>query len=387
MRLCKICGKKDCNIHTFRLSNFKKIKDFSGSSPPEVFIGHYNYPFVFMGILSPVNYGDTELLSSPEKWHSEKLSIPEILGLRNQLIYCRTKGSIKNFNSNITNSLQEVAIASKPLATEFKLKGGLLNKNLENTASIPLIKNAALVEKVRIEENPKVEPKVDYLINDKEVKASEAIIELDKARIKTSDVIKILSAGLLGKISRRKLVPTRWSITAVDDTLSKNRLKEIRYFPIISNIRVFHAEYLGNHYEFILLPENYSFEVIEISLKSSGIWKDYEGFFGRKDYASYVTGAYYSNRVALTEYLEKIKHQASCLVIRQVSQEYTSPLGVGILRQTSREAFSKPPETFLTLSDALESIQTRLKIPIETYTRESKILENYKKQNRLDRWF
>ena len=136
-----------------------------------------------------------------------------------------------------------------------------------------------------------------------------------------------------------------------------------------------------------MLPENYSFEVIEISLKSSGIWKDYEGFFGRKDYASDVTGAYYSNMVALTEYLEKIKHQASCLVIRQVSQEYTSPLGVGILRQTSREAFSKPPETFLTLSDALESIQTRLKIPIETYTRESKILENYKKQNRLDRWF
>ena len=35
--------------------------------------------------------------------------------------------------------------------------------------------------------------------------------------------------------------------------------------------------------------------------------QDYEGFNGRKEYADDVTGAYYANRLALVEYLEKIK--------------------------------------------------------------------------------
>ena len=39
------------------------------------------------------------------------------------------------------------------------------------------------------------------------------------------------------------------------------------------------------------------------------IMKDYELFNGRKTYADSVTGAYYANRLALAEYLEKVKNR------------------------------------------------------------------------------
>ncbi|MEK6818584.1 MAG: hypothetical protein AABY10_01480, partial [Nanoarchaeota archaeon] len=210
-----------------------------------------------------------------------------------------------------------------------------------------------------------------------------ALLELEKHKISNSSLIKLLSAGLLGLKKNRKMVPTRWSITAVDDTLSKEKLKEIKLSNEIVEFQVFHAEYLGNHYEFLLLPEKFSFEVIEISLKSFGVWQDYESFFPRKKYADSVTGAYYANRLALTEYLQKIKKQSSCLVFREIRPEYTEPLGVGILRETSRNAFSNPPEIFNTLKEALQNIQLRLKQPISNYTKKSKILKDFKNQTKL----
>ncbi len=386
MLYCKICDMWECDKHVFSIGKTKNILSFSGSSPPEIFIGRWNYPNVYTGILSPEEHGDTAALSSPEIWHEKKLSIKEILNNRNKLIYGRQQSSINNLRSEFSRTMQEIAMTHRPISASFFLKKPI-QAHEERDAKVPLISNAAQVEKVKLDENTQIKPKVDYIVNDKDAKSVSSIVELDKAGINTSSIIKILSAGLLGLKKNRKLVPTRWSITATDDTLGKEKLKKIRYLPEISSISLFNAEYLGNHYEFLLLPDKWSFEVIEISLKNNGIWQDYEKFEGRKNYADDVTGAYYVNRLAVCEYLERIKRQASILVLRQISHEYTSPLGVGILRETSRAAFAKKPETFSSLKEAFAKIQERIKLPIEQYTKLSLLLKDFGKQSRLGMFF
>jgi hypothetical protein len=159
---------------------------------------------------------------------------------------------------------------------------------------------------------------------------------------------------------------------------------------------IFNSDYVGNHYEFILLPEKFSFEVIETHVPGS-VWNpigktedftsDYETFFGRKNYAENVTGAYYSNRLALCEYLEKIKRQCSCLVLREARPEYWAPLGVGILREASRKAFQGIPEIFNSINEAMLEIQKRLILPIEKFKNRSEILKNYGKQKKLSSFF
>ena len=389
--VCSICGESGCKKHSMLLSNVKKVTEFSGSSPPEIFVGKWNYPNVYIGILSPQEHGNTELLSSQELWHKNRLSMPEIVSLRSKLIYGRNQSNIKRAlnpetKSRFLSSMQEVAMTSKSIGTEFKLERGI-QENKENETHSPLISNAAQVKSVRLEDNPIINKKVDYLVNDTDAKSTTSVLELEKSNIPTSTIIKILSAGLLGLGTRRKLVPTRWAITAVDDTLSKNKLKKIKYYQEISEIQVFTAEYLGNHYEFLLLPDRFNFEVIEINQTSQDSWQDYESFFGRKDYAESVTGAYYVNRLALCEYLEQVHRQCSCLVFREVLPEYTQSMGVGVLRQISREAFSKQPESFSTLSEALMKIQSRIKLPITTFTDKSIILKNYGKQKRITNFF
>ncbi len=390
---CKICGEEDCKKHSILFSKARSITEFSGSSPPEIFVGKWNYPNVYTGILSPESHGNTEILSSSELWHEKKLPISNILSMRNQLIYGRTQSNIfkprsqtDQNKSKFLETMQEVAMTEKSISAEYKLKKPI-SKNEERESSVPLISNAAQVESIRLEENPSVLPKVDYLVNDTDVKSTQSLQELHKANIPTSSLVKLLSAGLLGLKKNRKLVPTRWSITAVDDTLSKNILSKVKAFQEISDILVFHATYIGNNYNFLLLPSEFAFEVIEISLKNMSVWHDSETFFPRKKYADSVTGAYYANRLALCEYLEKINRQASCLVIREIRQEYYAPLGVGILRQISREAFLNQPNKFSTLQEAFQDIQSRLKQPITNYISRSLLLKNQKTQTKLSRFF
>jgi len=391
------CGKP-CPILS-KISEFlpKAKTHFSGSSPPEIFVGRHNYPFVNTGILSPTEYGKTEELSMPEIWHEKKFSINDILKLRGKLIYARFKSNIKDARKQgkMLQLMQEISLADKKVDTEiFLKKPPKLNFDLNKES--PIIGNPAPLKYARLEENPHVPKKTEYLANDTHVKANIAIKELYESKIQVSNIIKVLSAGLLGKKISRKLVPTRWAITATDDTISKLLLDKIRYYQETSEILLFHGDYVGNHYEFLLLPDKFAFDVIEAYMSGS-IWnqfspkvnlsQDYETFKGRKTYAGNVTGAYYTARLAVCEYLEKIKKQASCLVMREERPEYNAPLGVGILRELGREAFKRKPEKFSTIQQALETAQTRLRLPVSVFKNKSWLLKEYGKQKRLSSWF
>lgn len=389
-----LCGKP-CKILASLKKFQPKIKlEFSGSAP-EIFVGRYNYPNIFAGILSPEEYGETQRLSMPESWFKEQATIEQIMQFRSQLVYSRFQANIKKSN-RFKEVMQEIAISSKPVATEFKLKKKpYINFNVE--LNMPVIGNPAPLAKARLEENPKVEKKTDYVVSDYDLKATNAISELYKSGTQVSNIIKILAAGLLGLKIQRKLVPSRWATTATDDTISNILLEKIRLYNHISEFMLFNSEYLGNHYEIILMPDAFSFEVIEAKMPGSAwnpsiasqvyIMQDYELFHGRKEYASQVTGAYYANRLAIAEYLNKTKKQASCLVLREVREEYWAPCGVGILREASRNAFAKKPEKFATLEETLEAAQKRLRIPISEFTKRSKVLEELKNQKRLQEFF
>ncbi|MFA5992592.1 MAG: hypothetical protein WC796_02725 [Candidatus Pacearchaeota archaeon] len=379
------------------IPNFRKTQ-FIGSSPPEIFVGQKDYPNVYTGILSPLETGQTTDLSMPETWVKDNLTIDQVMSYREKMIYSRFKTDIKKIKTDqkLISALNQVAMSNNSVRAEFILKKQPIFHPLREN-SVPFIGNPAPLDKIKIQENPKIERKVDYVVSDERLKSINAIKDLYKSKIQISSIIKILSAGLLGLKDNRRMVPTRWAITATDDSLSKDMLSQIRFLPEINEFQLFHGDYVGNHYEILLLPDKFSFEVIETRIPSLEInkellesiqfSKDYEGFFPRKTYADSVTGAYYANRLALCEYLIKIKRQASCIFFREVRPEYNFPLGVGILREASRKAFQSPPEKFSSISEALIEAQKRIYLPIFKFKEQSTLLKEFGKQKRLRDWF
>jgi hypothetical protein len=390
---CKICSQLGHYEFECPFKNFFSLKinyEFSGSSPPEIFVGRHNYPYVYAGILAPNEYGETEKYSMPEIWYKNNFDLKKIVEFRMKMIYSRFIVNVKNKDNKKIEALQELALASKHVDASFELEKRPKIKVFRNSYW-PIIGNPSPLKKVVLESNPKIDRKVEKISEDCDIKANKAVMELYRGNVEVSHIIRILSAGMLGLKFQRKLVPTRWAVTAVDDIISRNLIEKIKQYKLIDEFLVFNEEYLGNHYEILLIPKPWSFEVIEAKMPGCAcnrgekmfIACDYENYYGRKEYASNVTGAYYANRLAVAEYLARKKRQASCIVLREINPSYNIPCGVGILREATRNALSKEPERFSSLEEAINSIKKRLRVPIEELVKRSKIVKEIKTQKNL----
>jgi len=197
----------------------------------------------------------------------------------------------------------------------------------------------------------------------------------------------MFSIGLLGVKRQRRLVPTEWSITAIDDILGRAIHKEILNYPWINDFIVFGHKALGNNIQILLFPSSWMFEAQEAWLLSpnSTPGVNYELVHGRKSYASDLAGAYYAARLPVLQYLSQIRRQAGALVLMEVYPEWI-PLGVWRFREICREALKKKPVTFNTLEEALNEVEKRLRLPLARWIEKSEIMRWFETQTRLTRF-
>ena len=390
----------------------KKIADVSfrcrdigshlnSNSPPSVFVGSgLKYPLVTIGILSPLERDENVWVYDNEKyWAENNFEILDVLDLRNSLLNSRFQSKVSDarLNKKFVDIAKEIAIASHPVDIEIELKSRLMmgrekDKVFTDTGMRAPLKTA------RVTSNVKVDQKVDKAIND-EIKASEGIEFLYKNNFNEYTLSKILSIGVLGMKKNKKFVPTRWSITATDDTIGKFLLNNVRDFKWIENHELLFGEFLGNQYLVMLFPGVWSFELFELYLPYSS-WNpsnkikastDYEGYHERKEYAFNTAGGYYATRLPILEYLNRIKRQASVVVVRLETQSYWAALGVWVCRESIRKVINK---NFLKCNSRKEIIESAKKISVVKYSfdvsdiiRQSKVLKQLNEQKNITEFF
>lgn len=374
-----LCGRPKCPI----LQRFKEMahlpklgKSLEGYSPPEVFVGRYGYPRVSAGPLIPLQK-DVEIHRSPSDWL--KMDVGKVVTLRSSVVRSGTEVEVKDANNpgKMLQKAQEIAMSSTPVGTEvtfFKPPKG----HLRFDGLLMPMGPRGKVKDLDLTTNPAVPRKVDQIVEEKEMKASQAIGELYISGVDVVDISRLLSLGLLGK--QKKLVPTRWSITASDDMAGKLLTKEVLDFPLVNDYLLYSGEKLGNHFEILIMPGVYNFELIEIWLPRS-IWSgedtwidaDNEGPEGKKTYSN-LMGGYYAARLALLERLISERRQGTVLMVREISEEYWAPLGVWVVREAARSALSRIPQRFNTLGEALDEMNKRLRTPLHKWTVKSQII-------------
>ncbi len=425
-----LCGKPSCPIllqHSvlkstipkeFKLSAQKM--DLFGASPPAVFVGHVGYPKVNIGPLIPIEVElklkNTSYLDSPETWFGK--SIDEIIKYRVSLIRSNFNMDVKyneDFRSQLSSmevsaaklleSTQELAMASNSVDTEATLEK--IHTNIILDSHAPPQGPAGEAKKIIVVDNVKVEKTVDKVVHDTDLKSNEAIFDvlyLEGHQTLTS-IQRLLSAGLLGQSENRKLVPTRWSITAADDIIAKGLKQKIMHFPTVDKYYSFYGEYLDNKFLIILAPGPFMYEMMEC-WNANTIWTqyidptaerkdpiivdDYEYERGRKDYASNVTGAYYAAQKEILEFLWKHNRTATVFVIREVSGGYLVPLGVWVIRETVKNAMTDFTAdncvVHETLDDAFMRLKHRFNVEPKVWKKTSNLLKYLNRQKTLDYW-
>ena len=346
-----LCGLPRCPIVSrFQAQvSLKPTSSYQGSSP-SVFIGSYGYPAVHGG---PLLVNDND---HPPDWLSRNLGIEDIVGIRARTI--RGSATIHRFSDN----LQEIALSSCPIDVDVAFeKPVAFSMTFDGT--VAPVGLTGSVRNMDVIGSARVDRIVDKVTSDVDLRATDACTELSHGEIDVYQITKLMTAGLLGK--RRKFVPTRWAITAVDDTLSTALKKEIARYPPLEEYRVFSGEIFGNRIVCILVPGDWRYEMIEVwgrqtlwAGDTEAIVQDREGM--KKTEYSPISGAYYSARLAVCEYLKSIRRSARVIVVRHISSEYWAPLGTWVIREATRKAMAAPPVACESLDEAVQQASARL---------------------------
>ena len=364
-----LCGRPVCPIlrRTQEISSLPPLGDrLAGDSPPEVLVGHRGYPVIWAGPLIPAT--DRPLFS-----HSAlaMLDVGEVVSLRSALVRSHARVSVSDAKNpgRLLSEAQEIAMSSHPVSTEVSFLNpprGSLRFDGVLSPNGP----SGTIEDMEITSNTFIPRKVDQVV-DEGRPAFDAASDLYSAKIDIDHITRLLSLGLLGK--KRKLVPTRWSITASDDMIGKALFEKALDMPFLSDCLLFSGERLQNHFEILLMPLPYRFELVEIWMARSAwspeeawIGSDREEIHGKKEY-SHLAGGYYAARLAALEGLIRMGRQAAILALREIRPAYWAPLGVWVVREAARAAMSSRPERFSTAEEALAAAAGRMQTPMRDW--------------------
>lgn len=362
-----LCGLSYCPVLVKSLSFRAKVgKVVKGDSPPTVFVGRFGYPKITVYPSTPPEFGDTSVYEDPRSWLT--MDINTFLAMRTSVIRGGMQFKVHEARSP-ARELYDVQIASlspRPVEMELNLETVPRGKVLSET--VPPLGPSAPLKRLRLGTLPPPERVVEKVFQERDMRAREAIERLYAEGVAVERISRLLSVGNLGV--ERKLVPTRWSITAVDKTLSDSLVSRIKEYPTINQVEVYVRKFRLNTFVAILVPGEWAFEWGEAWFPSTtwNMWGsspqvevDYEGYFGRKTYPE-IGGCYYSSRLAVAEHLEKRRRQAIPILWREIYPGFYFPVGVWFVRENVREMLRGESMKFDTLDEALKFLEGVLKV-------------------------
>ena len=360
-------------------ANLFTSDSLDGASPPSVFVGSYGYPKVSVGPMVPPMHGDTTLLDSPELWVGK--SLEEIVNFRLSLIRGIKNIPINEPNGRYIENLHEVAMSSRPIDSELQFY-----KNPKPVASIDgesaPFGPVGEVESAKFSSTSS-DKSIQRAYYDHDLKAQDAVVSLYNRGIEISKIQKCFSVGMFGK--KRKLVPTKWSITATDSIIAESLVSEILEFDLIDSCRVFSHDHLGNLFSVVLFPHRWLFENQEAWHTGNGIGfgSDIEDAKGI-DHPPVTAGAFFAAKLGVAEYLLEKKCQASALVLREIRPEYAVPVGVWQIREAIRSAMKNEPYIAENFDDGVSFAAKRMSVSKSEWLSKGDMLSMLKQKSISD---
>jgi len=390
-----LCGKARCPILVrydgmMRSAPLVERFDLEGASPPGVFVGRFGYPKVYVGPLVPPVHGDTEILDTPEAWIGRTME--EIVGFRSQLVRGMHRVHVLDVETGgrIVDLTRELALSTGATEVEVGFTRRPQGRVVLDDNVQPFGPSAPLR---RLDLGSlRIDLRLDRATSDTDLLARDAVLGLHADGVAVSKIQRAFSVGAFGLSKNRRFVPTRWSITAVDDTVGKDLRERVKAFPLFNEIRVHEAIGFDDRFLIVQLPRPWRYELIEAWYPNT-LWNplgrdivmfgDHEGYEGRTTYAR-IGGCYYAARLAVGEALLRERRQSATVILRETHPGYIMPVGVWNVREHVREALRRPPRTFATLRDTFEYLQTRLDIPMTRYVGISAVLKHVLYQRTFD---
>jgi len=339
---CPLLQRFYAQIQVLRSIDGKLV---DGSTPPTVIVGERGYPRVPLLIAVPPDIWGEEARTydDPIGWWGQK-SLDDILKLRSSMVTGFISVHVSSDMPQLRRKELDIAAVSlRPVDTEVHLSKTPIPRVVFSDKLKPL-SLLAPARDIRLGSNPKVDRALERVSND-DLDAATAILELYRRGVDIYTIQRALSIGLLGHRLRRRLVPTRWAITAVDRALSRYFLSRLYGVDSVNSGRLYFVEYLGNRFWIYISPGKYEIIWIEIwhpstfytaECKRPVIVYNVERMSGTPDY---MDGGFEAAKFSVLEFLYNVlRRQARVYIVREILPDYYAPVGNWHIRESVRHA-------------------------------------------------
>ncbi len=386
-RLCKLPKCPILESFRIQVGVYLKLKglNVSGSTPPSMLVGEHGYPKVNVYYMIPVEvYGDNaRIYEDPVTWADRRLGVDDLIRFRSELLSARLQIPVSKPEKLYESEIGLAVISERPVDSEAELEKAPIPNLRFDGVTKPLGPRAP-AKRIKVSSNPKLNPNVERIIYE-DLNAVNSVEELYKSGVDIYTIQRLLSIGFLGKRFRRRLVPTRWSITAIDDMISRMLRRELKGKPELVDTRVYYNEYVGNKFLVIVKPGPGNFEWIEIwqprsfwvrEISKPIIWKVEENSLGE---ASAMDGGFSAARLAILESLYREGRRGDVIIVREITPAYYVPLGNWHIRETVRRAMTiKPIAINPTEKELQEILEKRINYNPEGILSRTRLMKNKK---------
>jgi hypothetical protein len=380
-----LCGRPRCPILVRATQYAKGARQYqseivSGASPPGVFVGRWGYPRVSLGpLVAPSNF-NAEILDRPESWLNK--SIDEIVGYRYNLLRgketLRVDAAVDPSKSLL--SIHELVLSASSVCTELVLTQRP-SMTMSFSDDVEPLGPSATYSRLSVKPSHS-DRRLEKVYYDFDLKASDAATALYRSGVEVSKIQKAFSVGIMGQRRTRRIVPTRWSITAVDSVISQGLIERVKLNPSVNETRVYTFNHMESTYVGFVFPAPWGYEWVE-GWQPNTVWNvaghsveliaDNEGTHGRTTYAE-PGGCYYAARLASAESLEREGRKGAVVLLREIHPGYIIPLGVWTVREAIRELFRQPYTKFATVREAVNYGVSFTTIPLGVWLKKARLL-------------
>ena len=203
-------------------------------------------------------HGDTTIMDQPEEWLAQNKTQGEIIGYRMNLVRGKHPVCATDVSTRFVEKLQDIALSDGSIESEagFTTTPSGMSFSEEHTPFGP----SAALERFEIESG-KWDQNLEKVFYDTDLLVADAIIDLHRQGVAFSGIQKAFSVGTMGRKKGRRLVPTRWSITACDTMIGNHLLAEVKNCPVINSFRLHEFSSLNNNYAVLLMPTGWQYRM------------------------------------------------------------------------------------------------------------------------------
>ncbi|MCK5239576.1 MAG: hypothetical protein KAR33_08525, partial [Candidatus Thorarchaeota archaeon] len=325
-----------------QLGDIERSGDLTIFSPPGITVETAKYPILMSGILASTQ--PTEFLSiydHPTAWRG--LDREAIFSMRRNLYRFLIPTDARTLNpQHAIETLQTIALSVSPVVLGVEAST-LPPRRLHTLGGQLPASPSVIVKSIEILSDPEIS-RVAQKITEKDIPASEAIVQLFDYDYALEQISRFIAIGLLGKIGNRRLVPMKNAFRVAIDAFIDNTILNLSDMPMSSELRLHQTDLYGDSFIVVSCPGEPRVDYLHIEMKPDGITKGYS-FDSSQHNSSDAKTALYASHARYPAYrdLHNRRENSHMFIFHLTRDLRNNNLGPWLPRAGVQEALCNEP--------------------------------------------